>query len=219
MSGELNDVVIVGAGAMGCAVAYYLGKEGIGSTIVERDGVAAHASGYSAGGLNPLEGTGIPGPLGPLAITSFRMHKEIWPELAERSSHRLRSEEWCRWSGSRSMSRTWPSLRRLSMFSTRRMTAFSAGWLSGDELRELEPRISPRCAVRPGDIGQRRTRQPPIHAGARQDGGDTGSGIQVRHGDRDRSRRRQGDFGSDRGRGDTLRSGCVRDGTMVGWGR
>ena len=64
MSGELNDVVIVGAGAMGCAVAYYLGKEGIGSTIVERDGVAAHASGYSAGGLNPLEGTGIPGPLG-----------------------------------------------------------------------------------------------------------------------------------------------------------
>ena len=83
MSSERNDVVIVGAGAMGCAVAYFLGLDGVGSTIVERDEVAAHASGYSAGGLNPLEGAGIPGPLGPLAITSYRMHKEIWSELTE----------------------------------------------------------------------------------------------------------------------------------------
>ena len=141
MSGELNDVVIVGAGAMGCAVAYYLGKEGIGSTIVERDGVAAHASGYSAGGLNPLEGTGIPGPLGPLAITSFRMHKEIWSELAERSridfgpkvvsSIRVAFDE----------SDVAELETSFDVFDSAD-DSFSAGWLSSDELRELEPRIS-----------------------------------------------------------------------------
>ena len=141
MSGELNDVVIVGGGAMGCAVAYYLGIEGVGSTIVERDGVAAHASGYSAGGLNPLEGAGIPGPLGPMAIKSFRMHKEIWSELAERSridfaprvvsSVRVAFDE----SDVTELDATFDAFNSAD-------ESFSARWLSGNELRELEPRIS-----------------------------------------------------------------------------
>ena len=82
---QVEDVVIVGGGASGCAVSYYLAKAGVKSTTIERDALAANASGYSAGGLNPLEGAGIPGPLGPLAIESYRMHAEIRPELAELS--------------------------------------------------------------------------------------------------------------------------------------
>ena len=62
---QVEDVVVVGGGASGCAVSYYLAKAGAKSTTIERDGVAANASGYSAGGLNPLEGEGISGPLGP----------------------------------------------------------------------------------------------------------------------------------------------------------
>ena len=141
MSGERNDVVIVGAGAMGCAVAYYLGMEGVGSTIVERDGVAAHASGYSAGGLNPLEGVGIPRPLGPIAIASFRIHKEIWPDLEERSgvdfaprvvsSVRVAFDE----SDVNELEASFDVFDSAD-------DSFSAGWLSGNELRELEPRIS-----------------------------------------------------------------------------
>ena len=141
MSGELNDVVIVGAGAMGCAVAYYLGKEGIGSTIVERDGVAAHASGYSAGGLNPLEGTGIPGPLGPLAIKSFRMHKEIWSELAERSRIDFAPRVVSLVRVAFDESDVAELETSFDVFDSAD-GAFSAGWLSGDEMRELEPRIS-----------------------------------------------------------------------------
>ena len=64
---ETSDVVVVGGGAAGCAVAYYLALAGVKATIVEQEGVATQASGFSAGGLNPLQGTGIPGPLGPLA--------------------------------------------------------------------------------------------------------------------------------------------------------
>ena len=82
---QVKDVVIVGGGAAGCAVSYFLAKAGVKSTVIERDGVAANASGYSAGGLNPLEGAGLPGPLGPLAIESYRMHAEIRSELVELS--------------------------------------------------------------------------------------------------------------------------------------
>ena len=80
---ETSQVVIVGGGAAGCSVAYYLALAGVKATIVEREGVATQASGISVGGLNPLQGAGIPGPLGPLALESHRMHLDIWDTLKE----------------------------------------------------------------------------------------------------------------------------------------
>ena len=82
---ESTDVAIIGGGAAGCAVAYYLGQAGLTSTIIEREGVASQASGYAAGGLNPLTGTGIPGPLADFAWESFHMHKGLYPTLSELS--------------------------------------------------------------------------------------------------------------------------------------
>ena len=78
---ETREVVIVGGGVAGCSVAYYLALAGVKSTVIEREGIATQASGFSAGGLNPLEGANIPGLLGPLAIESFRMHRQLWAEL------------------------------------------------------------------------------------------------------------------------------------------
>ena len=60
-----SEVAILGGGAAGCAVAYFLAKAGIKSTIIEREGVASQASGYAAGGLYPLRGIGTSDPLGP----------------------------------------------------------------------------------------------------------------------------------------------------------
>ena len=51
--------------------------------MVERDGVAAHASGMAAGVLNPLDGENIPGPLQPLALEGYRRHLEWWPRLKD----------------------------------------------------------------------------------------------------------------------------------------
>ena len=50
------DVVIVGGGLHGLATAYYLAKSGARVTIVERDSVGGHASGFALGGLSPLAG-------------------------------------------------------------------------------------------------------------------------------------------------------------------
>jgi glycine/D-amino acid oxidase-like deaminating enzyme len=64
-------VVIIGDGAAGCATAYYLARAGVNAIVVEREGIAANASGYNAGGLNPLQGAGIPGPLASFALESL----------------------------------------------------------------------------------------------------------------------------------------------------
>jgi glycine/D-amino acid oxidase-like deaminating enzyme len=45
MSTEKNDVVIVGAGAIGCSIAYHLGKHGVRTTLVERESIGTRASG------------------------------------------------------------------------------------------------------------------------------------------------------------------------------
>ena len=138
---QIQDVAIVGGGAAGCAVSYYLGKAGVKSTIIERDGIAAKASGYSAGGLNPLEGAGIPGPLGALAIQSYRMHAQIAPELTDLSGvnfgHKVISSVRVVFDESEmaEMRTTHDTFQSAD-------ADFSAEWLDASQLREIEPRIS-----------------------------------------------------------------------------
>ncbi len=138
---QIEDVVIVGGGAAGCAVGYYLAKTGVKSTVIERDGIAANASGYSAGGLNPLEGAGIPGPLGPLAIESYRMHRQICPELTDLSGLDF---------GYKAISSVRVAFDESELVELQTSydifesadDDFSAEWLDPAQLRELEPRIS-----------------------------------------------------------------------------
>ncbi len=80
---ESTDVAIIGGGAAGCAVAFYLAEAGLAATIIEREGVGSQASGYAAGGLNPQLGHGIPGPLAAFANESFHMHRRLYPMLSE----------------------------------------------------------------------------------------------------------------------------------------
>jgi glycine oxidase len=42
-----KEVVIVGAGVIGCSIAYHLAKQGVASQIIERESIAARASGKS----------------------------------------------------------------------------------------------------------------------------------------------------------------------------
>src|SRR5207302_7524894 len=48
-----SDVVIVGGGVIGCAIAYYLSLAGARVTLIERDRLGAGASGVAAGMLAP----------------------------------------------------------------------------------------------------------------------------------------------------------------------
>ncbi len=140
---ENTDVVIIGGGAAGCSVAYYLSLAGVKATVIEREGIGTQASGFSAGGLNPLEGTNIPGPLGSLAIESFRMHRQLWSELQDSTGidYEGRVIDLVKVAFQDSdLTELEESLR---LFNAAQDDGFSAHWLERQDLLELEPRISP----------------------------------------------------------------------------
>jgi len=60
---------------VGCAAAFELARAGYDVTLLERDAIAAHASGKSAGNLNPLIGTSPPQLR--FAREAFALHREI----------------------------------------------------------------------------------------------------------------------------------------------
>ena len=84
METDMADVVIVGGGAIGCASAYFLSREGMKVVVVEKDSLGSHASGFAPGSLNPtkltLETMDL---MLPLAWESFQIHKVLSQELKE----------------------------------------------------------------------------------------------------------------------------------------
>ena len=66
---------VIGGGIVGSSAAYYFSKFGYKPVVFEKDGVAAHASGFAQGGLNPnVNPFSIDFKLHKLA---FNLHKEI----------------------------------------------------------------------------------------------------------------------------------------------
>jgi glycine/D-amino acid oxidase-like deaminating enzyme len=135
---EVGHVVVIGGGAAGCATAYYLSAAGARVTIVEREGVGSQASGWSAGGLNPLQG--IAEPIADLAIESYRLHLQLWPELSRLTSRDFEARVI-------SMALVAPDESAvpalLELGKTFDATdGFSAEWLDLAQLRALEPRVS-----------------------------------------------------------------------------
>ena len=138
---ETSDVVIVGGGAAGCSVAYYLALAGVKATVLEREGVGTQASGFSAGGLNPLQGTGIPGPLGPLAIESYRMHLKLWDDLAEATGIDYEGRIISLLKVALDEAELPELQETVDIFAAAQ--GFEARWLDSRDVLELEPRITP----------------------------------------------------------------------------
>lgn len=137
---DTADVVILGGGAAGCAVAYYLAETGVKSVIIEKEGVGSQASGFAVGGLNPLQGASIPGPLGALAWDSFRMHLALGIQLKERTGidYELRTVSQIRLTFDEC---EFPELQEtIDIFSA--VDGFEACWLEPEEIQRLEPRVS-----------------------------------------------------------------------------
>ena len=137
-----TEVAIIGGGVAGAAAAYYLAEQGVRATIIEREGIGAKASGYNAGGLNPLEGHGWPA-LRPMALQSFRLHQELWEALPAETGidyHgrisaivKVAFEEW-----------ELAELRAtLATFNDAPEPGFAAEWLEREDALALEPRLSP----------------------------------------------------------------------------
>jgi glycine oxidase len=70
---KTTDVIIIGGGVIGCAIAYHLAKAGVKATVLERAHVAAEASSAAAGLIAPLAEVKERGPFLDLCVTSGRL--------------------------------------------------------------------------------------------------------------------------------------------------
>ena len=124
MSSETAEVVIVGGGIVGVSTAYLLGRAGIKSVVVERDSIGSHASGFAYGGLGA---GGVPEPMAPIAREGWRLHSEFAKTLPESTgiNFDFRYE------------------LKASLPWRQGEPGAKVSWLSGDETRDMEPRVSP----------------------------------------------------------------------------
>ena len=135
-----RSVVIVGGGIVGLATAYYLGKAGVPSVVVERDAVGSHASGFAYGGLSPLSGTGIPGPLAEIAQEGMRLHHDLARGLTEETGISIDF----RMRPSLALAFSEHDVRRLqaALPWQQQQPGYTARWLDATQARAIEPRIS-----------------------------------------------------------------------------
>lgn len=140
MAQTTTDVVIVGGGVTGAAAAYHLAKANLGTIIVERDHIAAHASGFAFGGLYPLAGAGIPGPAAALALRSFAMHQALSETLPAESGidtgFRLRPNL------NLALTDAEADALQRGLAWINQHPGFGAEWLDAKAARRVEPRIA-----------------------------------------------------------------------------
>jgi glycine oxidase len=143
-------IAVVGGGLTGAFAAYFLARLGAEPTIIERDPIPGGASVHNPGGLNPLHGPGIPGPMQALALESLRLHVENWAEIA-----RLSGVDF----GAGFVSRIFVAMndREAAQLAAdeelyRSTPGFSARVLSRKDLRRLEPRLTPDASA--GMLGE-----------------------------------------------------------------
>ena len=139
------EVVIVGGGVVGCAVAYNLAGLGMRPLLVERASLAGEASGANQGmvGLS----SGIPG------LTLPHLQKSL--ELLARDAEEFGQSVELTRSGRLTMAFTeseWTYLREYA--ASRRRAGVDIRLLTGPEARQLEPMLGPAvvgAAHLPGD--------------------------------------------------------------------
>ena len=143
MPAEKTDVVIVGGGNVGSTTAYFLSKEGKRVTVVERDGVGNHASGFAYGALSPLGGVGIPGPVLPLAIEAMRLYTRLAATLQEETEIDIQFQL----KSTLALAFMEEEAQRLQgNFSWQQgQQGYEVEWLDGSAVRDIDPRISPKA--------------------------------------------------------------------------
>ena len=148
MSSYSADVVIVGGGLVGAATAYFLAGEGVECLVVERDGIASHASGFSYAALGTFDEAGMDGAHFDVASLGMRLHHELAEslldetgvnvELRERPSLSLAFDEdevvaAQSPEGAERDRRSWEV----------DVQGYTVQWLTTEEALQVEPRINP----------------------------------------------------------------------------
>ena len=140
MNGDNGDVLVIGGGIVGMATAYFLAKAGVAVTVIERDSIGSHASGFAYGGLSPLAGAGIPGPVFELAKEGMRLHSVFGRLMPQETGIVTEYRE--RPTLSLSFTENEVSEARRALEWQQAQDGYTVRWVDGDGAREIEPRVS-----------------------------------------------------------------------------
>ena len=133
------DVVVIGAGVVGCSVAYYLTREGVSVTILERESIGSGASAHATGSLSLLGAEFSPGASFELARASDFEFQQIVPELEAATDIDL-------------LYQRRPSLRLaldeeeadlIKSLMVWQHPHVKMHWIDAQEVHSIEPRLSP----------------------------------------------------------------------------
>ena len=133
------DVVVIGAGVVGCSVAYYLAREGINVTILERDAIGSGASAHATGSLSLLGAEFSPGPSFQIARASSSEFQQIVPELESATGMNLLYQR--RPSLRLALDDEEAGLIKSSM--VWQQPHVKMHWIDAREVHSIEPRLSP----------------------------------------------------------------------------
>ena len=133
------DVVVIGAGVVGCSIAYYLAREGVGVILLEREAIGSGASAHATGSLSLLGAEFTPGASFEMARASYSEFKWLVPELEDATGMDL-------------LYQRRPSLRLalddeeatlIKSMMTWQQSHVEMRWIDAKEVRAIEPRLSP----------------------------------------------------------------------------
>ena len=133
------DVVVIGAGVVGCSVAYYLAREGVSVTILEREAIGSGASAHATGSLSLLGAEFSPGASFQIARASYSEFQQIVPELEFATGVDL-------------LYQRRPSLRLalddeeadlIKSLMVWQQPHVNMHWIDAKEVHSIEPRLSP----------------------------------------------------------------------------
>ena len=142
-----TDVLVVGGGIVGCSVAYYLAREGVAVTLIERHDVGGEASGANAGSIHlqlpsPLFRTAAPAVAARIAsaLIPFSLAaRDAWRDLARDLDNGFE----LRFAGGLMVAETASELEMLRAKATlERQAGLEVRIVEGRELRELAPYLS-----------------------------------------------------------------------------
>jgi glycine oxidase len=140
-----SDVLVIGAGIIGCAIARALAEAGLRVALVDRERPGAGASSAAFGILQPQAGPGGPPPLLALWQAALRGYPAFVAAIEEETGLGVEF----RTEGRLLVALDAEHEARLSDFVDEQRTAgIPAEWLSGSEVRALEPALT--TAVRGG---------------------------------------------------------------------